>query len=135
MLYLHFIGLAMGIGTSFGHMFLGIASAKLPPEDRIRFGLHAFALSRAGQIGIVLLVLSGGYLMTPYWGALMDTPLLLTKLILVLFLIIMIIVIHSIANKAKRGDAATHFRKIAPLGRISLLTGLVIVLLAVLVFR
>jgi len=135
MLFVHFIGLAMGVGTSIGYIFLGMASAKLDKEERMKFGLNSLALSRMGQIGIVLLILSGGYLMTPYWKALSETPLLLAKLILVLVLVALILILSNWANKASQGEAATYLPKIPQLGRLSLLTGLAIVLLAVLVFH
>lgn len=66
MLILPFIGLAMGPGTSFGHMFLGMASRKLPIEERIRFQMQSLALSRMGHIGLALLFISGGALRTPF---------------------------------------------------------------------
>ena len=33
MLVIHFLGLAMGLGTSFGYMFLGMAASKMPKEE------------------------------------------------------------------------------------------------------
>lgn len=135
MLILHFIGLAMGVGTSIGFMFLGMASAKMEKNEALKFMLNSFALSKMGQIGLVLLVLSGGYLMTPYWKALPQMPLLITKLILVLVLGALIGIISSKARKAKSGDTEAELKKMAPFGRISLLVGLAIIILAVLIFH
>ena len=59
----HFIGLVMGLGTSFGFMFLGMAAAKLPEEERPKFMVNALGLSRMGHIGLTLLVISGLFLM------------------------------------------------------------------------
>lgn len=135
MLILHFIGLAMGVGTSIGFMILGIAGSKLEPEERLKFQLNTLALGRMGHIGLVLLVLSGGALMTPHWSSLADTPLLIVKFVLVLVLGALIGMISSRAKKAKQGDAETHLKKIEPLGKLALLTGLAIVVLAVYVFH
>lgn len=135
MLILHFIGLAMGIGTSFAFMFLGIASSKMEKAEGLKFSLNALALSRMGHIGLTLLVISGLYLMTPYWKALPQMPLLIAKLVLVLVLGALIGVITSAGKKAKAGDAEAQFNKISTLGRFSLLTGLAIVILAVLIFH
>ena len=63
MLILHFIGLTMGLGTSFAHAFLGIATAKMSAEEIIKFRLHTMVLSKMGNIGIILLVISGLYLL------------------------------------------------------------------------
>lgn len=135
MLIIHFLGLAMGLGTSFAYMFLGIASSKLEASEALKFNLQALSLSRMGIIGLTLLILSGLYLMTPHWDSLLSMPLLLAKLFLVLVLVSLIAIMTSLGNKAKRGDAAAQFKKIAPLGKIALLTAIVIVVLAVVVFQ
>jgi uncharacterized membrane protein len=135
MLTIHLIGLAMGLGTSLAFMFLGIASSKMKKEEGLNFTLKTFALSKMGYIGIFLLVISGGYLMTPHWKTLADTPLLIAKLSLVLALIIELLIIHSFVAKAKKGDTETNLKKIKTFGRISLITTLIIVILAVSVFH
>ena len=91
MLIVHFIGLAMGLGTGIGFIFLGAAASKMEMPERKKFMLNAFALSNMGKTGLVLLILSGGYLITNYWKSLTAMPLLMAKLSLVLVLIILII--------------------------------------------
>jgi uncharacterized membrane protein len=59
---------------------------------------------------------------------------LTAKLILVIVLGALIGIISSYARKAKQGDTEKYLKKIRPLGMISLLTGLAIVILAVAVF-
>ncbi len=135
MLIIHFIGLAMGIGTSFAFMFLGIASSKMEEKEGLKFTLNTFALSKMGHIGLTLLIISGLYLMSPYWKSLPQYPLLIAKLALVLILATLIGLITSAAKKAKTSDAEKHLKQIEMLGKLSLLTGLTIVILAVLVFH
>ena len=135
MLILHFIGLTMGLGTSLAFMFLGIASSKMEKEKALKFQLDTLPLSRMGHIGLILLVVSGLFLMTPHWDSLLEMPLLITKFVLVLVLVALIGIIGSTANKAKRGDAEIHLKKIAMLGKFALLTALTIVVLAVVVFH
>ena len=135
MLITHFIGLAMGLGTSLAFMFLGMATAKMEPEEAQKFQLNALSLSKMGHIGLALLIISGGYLMTPHWKALTSTPLLMIKFALVLVLGALIGIISAKARKAKQGDTAMHLKKIQPLGKLSLLTALAIVVLAVLTFH
>jgi len=135
MLIVHFIGLAMGLGTSLAYMFLGIASSKMEEQEGQNFRLKTFALSRMGHIGLALLIISGGYLITPYWSILSAMPLLIVKLVLVLVLAALIGVISSYARKAKKGDAQSHFKKIETLGKLSVLTALIIVVLAVYIFH
>lgn len=135
MLILHFLGLAMGIGTSFAFMFLGMASSKMDKEAGQNFMVNSLTLSRMGHIGLGLLLLSGGYLMTPYWKLVPSSPLLITKLALVVVLVVLITVITTYGNKAKKGDVESNLNKIRPLGGLSLLTGLAIVVVAVLAFH
>ena len=134
LLIFHFLGLAMGLGTSLAFMFFGIAASKMEKNEAMKFTLNTFALSRMGHIGITLLVLSGIGLMTPYWRSLTEMPLLMVKLFLVLVLAGLIGMISARAKKAQAGDTEKHLAAIAAFGKISLLTGIIIVVLAVLIF-
>lgn len=135
MLFFHFTGLAMGIGTSFAYMFLGIASSKMEPKEAQKFILNAMSLSKMGYIGLGLLIFSGLYLITPYWKVITDYPLLIAKLALVLVLITLIAILGSIAQKAKKGNPEIYLKKIKILGRFSLLTGISIIILAIYNFK
>lgn len=135
MLIIHLTGLTMGIGTSFAHMFLGMAASKMDKEEALKFNLNTIAVSRMGHIGITLLILSGLYLIIPYWPKLSDYPFLIAKLLLVLVLVILISIISVYARKARNGEAEKYLKKIRMLGPVSLLTGLTIVTLAVLNFH
>jgi uncharacterized membrane protein len=88
-----------------------------------------------GHIGIGLLIVSGLYLITPYWSVLPSSPLLIVKLTLVIVLVILLILISSYAKKAKQGDAAGQLKKMEQLGKMTFVTGLVIVVLAVYIFH
>ena len=134
MLITHFIGLAMGVGTSFAMMFLGIAASKLEPEERGKFILNASIVTRMGHIGITLLFLSGGYLMNPYWSSLGERPLLIAKLALFLVLGALIGIMTSKLKKAKAGDTS-QLLVVKKMGPFTLLTAVTIVVLAVLNFH
>jgi uncharacterized membrane protein len=135
MLVLHFIGLTMGLGTSFAHAFLGIATSKMSTDDAAKFRLHSLVLSRMGHIGIGLLIVSGLYLITPYWTILPSSPLLILKLTLVLVLVLILILINSSSKKARQSDAAGQLKKMEQLGKMTLVIGLIIVVLAVYIFH
>lgn len=135
MLIIHFIGLAMGLGTSIGFIFLGKAMAKLPAEERIKTARTNTALSKMGQTGLILLILSGGYLMTPYWEALGQMPLMIAKLGLVVVLTVLVITMNSKVSKMNDENAGQVLQKLAPLGKLGLVTAITIVVLAVLVFH
>jgi uncharacterized membrane protein len=135
MLITHLLGLTMGLGSSFAFMFLGIAGSKMEKAARQKFTMNTFAMSRMGHIGLTLSILSGFYLMTPYWKVLGSQPLLIAKLILVLVLVITVSLLSVYAKRAKKGETDANLKKIASLGKVSLLSGLSIVVLAVLIFQ
>ncbi len=135
MLILHFIGLTMGLGTGFAHAFLGTVASKMPADEAIKFKLHSLVLARMGHIGIALLLISGLYMITPYWKVLSSMPLLIVKLSLVAILIVSIGLISSAGAKAKKGDAERQFKKMEVLGKLTLLVGIAIVIVAVKVFH
>lgn len=135
MLILHFIGLAMGLGSGLAFLFLGVATGKMEPAKRREFMMNAFPISLMGQYGLLLLVLTGGYLMTPYWRVLGDNPLLIAKLLLVVVLGALIGINSSYRRKVVQGNAEAYMPKIVMLGRFALLTSLAIVVLAVMVFH
>lgn len=135
MLILHFIGLSMGLGTSFAHAFLGMATKKMAPEEVVKFRVHSLVLSNMGNVGIGLLVISGLYLITPFWSVLTSMPLLIAKLALVDVLIVLIIIINMLAKKARNGDAAVELKKMEKFGKMTLVIAITIVILAVSVFH
>lgn len=135
MLILHFIGLAMGIGTGFAHAFLGSVTSKMSAEEAIKFKVNSLVLGKMGHVGITLLLISGFYMITPYWKVLSSMPLLIAKLVLVGILIVLISLIGIATKKAKNGDAAAQLKKMEVYGKLTLPVALAIVVLAVKVFH
>jgi len=135
MLIVHFLGLAMALGTGFSHFFLGMARAKMEKEESEKLLVSTLFLNYLGKTGLTLLILSGGYLMTPWWGSLMGMPVLLTKLILVIVLTALMVFATIFGKKFKRNKDKKYLPKIEMLSKAILLLGLLIVILAVYVFH
>ena len=135
MLILHFIGLTMGLGTGLAHAFLGIITPKMSADEATKFRLHSLVLSKMGNIGITLLLISGIYLVIPYWDLLPSLPLLILKLILVIILVVLIVLINLFSKKAMKGDAERQLKKMERLGKMTLIIGLGIIILAVNIFH
>ena len=136
MLVVHFLGLAMGIGTGIGHIFLGTATKKMDRSEALKFIMNSFALSKMGTIGIILLVLSGSYLIIPYWSNILEFPFLVIKLCLVAILIVILLIIGSLSRKANHSPSPEPYLKvIKSISPFSLLTAILIVIMAVLTFH
>ena len=107
----------------------------MSPEEATKFKLHTLVIGNMGNIGIVLLLISGFYLITPFWKDLASMPWLMVKLGLVAVLIVLITMINIAGKKAKQGDAANQFKKTAVLGKLTLIVALAIVGVAVGIFH
>jgi hypothetical protein len=131
----HFIGLAMGVGTGMANLFLGRVSSKMEKKEALKFILNTHVLGKMGMIGLTLLILSGGYLITPFWSHLSEMPTLIAKLSLVLVLIVLLGLISVNSMKARKGDPEKYLNRIKILGPLTLLTSLAIIALAVITFH
>ncbi len=134
-LVIHFVGLAMALGTGFANLFLGIVASKLEPAEKGSFMSKTLILGRMGQIGLGLLILSGLYLASPFWQAISIMPLFIVKLILVVILTIVVTIISLNVRKAKKQNNPALLARIKPLGIVTFLLGIAIVTFAVLTFH
>ncbi|HTH56592.1 MAG TPA: hypothetical protein VL728_11155 [Cyclobacteriaceae bacterium] len=134
-LFIHFIGLAMAVGTGFANLFLGAAAVKLAPQERGPFMLRASILVRMGQTGLGLLILSGFYLATPFWKLLSDMPTFMAKLALVVILLVTVTMASLQVKKARNENNPALLLKLKPLGMANFLIGIVIMIMAVLTFH
>ena len=137
LLILHFIGLALGLGTSFAMFTLGLATKDLDGPERGKFMLRAAILGKNGSLGLLLLIVSGlgmtlsrGFGQTMAWGG----PAFHTKLLLVLVLCGVVGFMQVTLKKARGGESAAMAR-LPKLGRIGMLTSVLIVVLAVIAFK
>jgi uncharacterized membrane protein len=135
LLVIHFVGLAMGLGTAFAHAFLGTITSTMSAPDATRFRLNSLVLSKMGNVGIILLIGSGLGLMRNYWQILPSSPLLILKLTLVIILAIIIAIINSLGKKAQKGNPEEQLKKMQSLGKITMVLGLAIVIVAVTFFH
>ncbi len=135
MLILHFVGLTMALGAGFANLFLGRVAAGLEPAERGAFMSKTFVLGTMARIGLGLLLISGFYLITPYWKVLGGMPYLIAKLALVAVLLILVIAISVIASRARKQGNPGMMGKLRPIGIINFLVGIAIVILAVMAFH
>ncbi|OFY56575.1 MAG: hypothetical protein A2X22_10730 [Bacteroidetes bacterium GWF2_49_14] len=135
LLIIHITGIAMGIGVSFAHMVLGISRSKMTPEEAGKDALRSLSLGILGDLGITFLIVSGLFLMGPYWGALFQMPLLQIKLGLVIVLVILLIMLKIHIRKAVKNPGGSGLKIIQKIGQFTLPLGLTILTLAVVIFK
>ncbi len=139
LLILHFIGIALSVGTGFAFMALGIGTKDMALPERGAFMLRAFVIARNGSIGLVLLLLSGiGMVMIRGGFALLDQQIgwaFRVKMILVLVIIGLVGYMESLMKKAKRNKGGPVMAKIPKVGPVILFTALATIVCAVLSFH
>ena len=137
LLITHFIGLALGVGTSFAMFTLGLAARDMAPADRAAFMRRAMALGKNGSVGLLLLILSGVWLVfsqgareVMVWGGRMFH----IKLTLVVILVGTFGYMQMLIRQAKGSDGAAAMARLPLVSRIMLLLSIAIVVMAVLAF-
>lgn len=135
MLFFHFLGLILGMGSGFASLFIGVYNKNLSPEEMPRFMLKLRALGYMGIVGIVLLILSGGFLATPFYSIIGSMPLFIAKLVLVGVLLVIVIIIDVRWRRALKNNGGPDLAMIPKLGRIAFPVGILILLFAVLQFH
>ena len=135
MLMIHFIGLAMGLGTSFAHAFLGKTISKLDQNEAAKFRLQIKGLSQMGTIGTILLLISGIYLILPFWSVITAFPLLILKLVLFLILVVLILLINQGAKNNFKKHSEGNLKRVGLMGKLAMIIGIIIAILAVNIFH
>lgn len=138
LLFLHFIGLALGVGTNFAMLTLGAAGQKLAPEERTQFMLRVSALRKNGSYGLGLLILTGlamfilrGPAAVFAWGG----PAFHLKLTLVLILCGFFGYTQVLTKKIREAGGGPLLAKLPKLGMIMLGINIAIVASAVAAFK
>jgi uncharacterized membrane protein len=135
LLALHFLGLAMGFATGFGNMIMAGIIAKATPEERRALMKFPPAIARVGDVGLVLLWLTGLTLVFVKWGGFGNMPgLFHAKLTAVVLMTLLIGFVHSQAKGIAAGDAAAIGR-VEIAGKSIFLLAVTTVVLAVWTFN
>lgn len=136
--FLHLIGLALGVGATFGLVSLGAASRDLPPEERARFLIRAGAMRKNASYGAALLLLTGiGFLVVRGPGEVMrwGGGFFHLKLTLVAILFGVFGYSQVVAKKVRLAGGGPLLGKLSTLAMISLGLSVAIVASAVAAFN
>jgi hypothetical protein len=140
LLILHLLGFGMGFAVSLGNNLVMMLAVKAPPEQAA--GLRRFppVMARFGDIGLVLLWVTGVIMIfTKYGGiegiaALPNPEAFWAKIICVLLITALVGIIHATVAKMNRGDMSVAGR-MPTLGKIGAILLLLILVFAVMAFE
>lgn len=135
LLVLHFLGMALGLSASIANVLVvGRLMAAASPADRAVLARVPPMMGHIGGGGLILLWVSGLALVFTRWGGFGSLPgIFHAKVTGVVLLTGLVGFTHALQKRARLGDASAPAR-LASAGRVMLLLGVAIVVLAVLTF-
>ena len=132
LLILHMIGLCAGVGTSMFMATLTLRLSGTPDTENMMVSQHAFKAAILGEIGLVLLIVSG-LGMAALNPAFMDADLFWSKMVMVVLLTVFLALLRRTGARIHRGEL--HLASKMPfLGIMALVLSLVVVITSVLAF-
>lgn len=135
LLLAHFIGLIVGPGAAFALFVIAYLAPGFDAGYRRAVLIKLFPLRYISYLGLLLLVVSGGPLLTPYVPGLAHMPWLIAKLVLVVFLVAVSLFGWYQMRRAIRGADNDAFKMLGYAGKLGFVTILVIVTCAVYSFH
>ena len=134
LLFLHFLGLALGFSVSFGNMVMGGVISKASPPEKAVLSRFPPTMSQLGRIGLALLWSTGLILVYTKWNGFAAFPWqFYVKLAAVVLLTVTTEYIHWLERLVQKGNASAAAR-IVSLGKIAMVLALLALLFAVLTF-
>jgi len=134
LLALHLLGLALGLSVPFSNLVLGALIEKAAPAERPILLRFPPAMSRMGDIGLVLLWITGPTLLFTKHQGFAGMPWTFhVKLTAVLVLTGCVGMIHANMKKAFSGDMAAMAR-VRNVGKVALFAALTALVFAVITF-
>lgn len=134
--FIHFVGMAVGIGGGLANLLAGMGLASVPPEARPLVGAFRANLGKLATGGLVLLWLTG---LTLIWqseaASLWTNPTFQLKLVAVIILSGLSVIANLAAIRAKRTGTPPDAQRMKKLGVASQLAVWVAVLFAVVTFN
>jgi len=134
LLFLHFLGLAMGFSASFGNAAMGGLIEKAAPAEKPVLARFPPVIARIGRYGLALLWSSGLILVYTKWGGMGSLPWQFhAKLALVVLLTATVEYIHALMRRGQKGDTSVA-PTITMFGKAAMALALLTVVFAVLTF-
>jgi hypothetical protein len=133
-LFLHFIGLALGLSVSFSNIAMSGIMAKAAPAERPVLARFPPVMARVGRAGLALLWATGLTMAYTRWNGIGSMPWQFhVKLALVIVLTVLVFYIHRQELLVQKGDAAAMGR-LQTAAKGAMVSALLVVLFAVLAF-
>ena len=135
MLIFHFLGLVMSLGSMVAFLVMRRSCSKVSSTESDYLLQNVRRFLRMSHIGLGIMLITGGYLMTPYWSALAEMPLLHIKFTIFALWYGTLIALSIYTKKAAKSQIKLCNPRIGFLSIVSILFGILAVVLAVSQFQ
>jgi len=135
MLISHFLGLAASLGSIITFLIMRRTCSKVTSYESEYLLLNVRRILRINHIGLGVMFISGGYLMTPYWSVLAQMPFLHIKFTVFVLWYGTLVALSIYSKRAQQSQLKLCNPRIGFLSFISLIFGLIAVTMATLQFH
>jgi len=135
MLILHFIGLAFSLGSLITFLVLRRSCSKITNSESEHLLQNVKGILRLSHVGLLIMLITGGALMTPYWSTLAQMPFMHIKLTVFVLWYVTLIALSIYTGKARRSELKLCNPRIGFLSYVSVIFGFLAISLAVLQFQ
>ena len=135
LLLLHFLGLVIGAGAGFAVFVIGYLAPGFPATGKRDVLLRLFPLRYISYVGLLLLILSGGMLIQPYWPHHEELAWFGTKMVFVGVIAAASIFGMFQMRRARLSTDNNAFKMLSYAGKVSFVSSIIVVACAVYTFH
>lgn len=135
MLIFHFLGLALSLGSMITFLIMRRSCSKITHSESEHLLQNSKSVLRLSHIGLGIMFITGGALMTPYWSTLASMPFMHIKLSVFVLWYATLIMLSIYTKKARRSELKLCNPRIGFLSYVSILFGLIAISMGVLQFN
>ncbi len=135
LLLAHFTGLIIGAGSAFALFVIGYLAAGFDAAYKRPVLLKLFPLRYISYVGLLLLITSGGLLISPFWPVPEIRAVVVTKLVFVGIIAALSVFGAYQMHRARRSADNNAFKLLSLAGKLSFASSLAVVTCAVYAFH
>lgn len=135
MLIFHFLGLALSLGSMITFLVMRRSCSKITHSESEQLLQNTKSVLRLTHIGLGIMFISGGALMTQYWAKFANMPFLHIKFTLFILWYATLVVLSRYTRKARKSELKLCNPRIGFLSYISILFGVLAISMGVMQFQ
>jgi hypothetical protein len=135
MLIFHELGLVLILGSAFIFLIMKSNLRYMQSLDVDRFYKISNKFRVMTYIGFGIMILSGGYLMTPYWSAFGSFPMIHIKMTIVIIWLLSMAVLGMSSKNLKHNFPIKYYSRLVLMYSLSLIFGIFTVIIATFSFH